>query len=159
MASQAESNRAVARLEMERLHKGMVVELERRFAPVPTDISEGEMIMPEIDEDPEVAEAISLLQNTVESIRDLKVEIEEREQAIRSRDGSIQQLENDKAQLLQERTSLESQLESARHRLNEASATISRQDAQIRQIVEAIRTSFAPASAAELPEQMRAERG
>lgn len=159
MASQADSNRAIARLEMERLHKGMVVELERRLAPVNAEGLDDDLPMSESDEDPEVAEAISLLQSTVEAIRDLKIEIEERDQTIRSRDATVAQLESEKAQLQQERASLESQLEASRNRIQEHTSTIARQDGQIRQIVEAIRTSFAPNSPVDQPDQMRVDHG
>ena len=131
MASKAEASSAIARLRLEQLHHGMVVELERHMVP---DQDAENAVVPvdsEVEDYPEVLEAVRLVTQTRETIKHLKSDLEKRDQTINERAELIAHLEAENGRLTRDIVTLRAQLDADQRRLEEAESQISVQEEEL----------------------------
>lgn len=115
MALQGDAQRILARKELDKLHRGMVVELDRRLVQSAAASQVNEEGLSSSVEQP-VSEAIDIVQRTVHALALLRESAENKEKVINDHLLIIRSLEDDKQAGLVERSRLQEELEAERQR-------------------------------------------
>jgi chromosome segregation ATPase len=122
MALQGDAQRILARKELDKLHRGMVVELDRRLVqPTSSSAHLGEEAVSSSVEQP-VSEAIDIVQRTVHALALLRESTEHKEKVINDHLIIIRALEDEKQAAFIDRTRLQEDLETERQRVAALSA-------------------------------------
>ena len=134
MALQGDAQRILARKELDKLHRGMVVELDRRLVqPTPSAPLLGEEALSSSVEQP-VSEAIDIVQRTVHALALLRESTEHKEKVINDHVAIIRALEDEKQAAFQDRGRLQDDLENERQRVMALSADRDELEAKVKSL-------------------------
>lgn len=120
--------------EIERLHEGMVVELDRRFSPRSERASLASRVRNEPDVDAEVASTISVVRQVASLLADLQDTIRRQETMLLEQRQAIADLQHEKQGAYADLADAERTVKSESERAVRAEARVQSCEAQIRRL-------------------------
>jgi len=135
MANVLEARRLAARQDLEKLHQGLVVDLDRRFSR-PEEAKPDRPAASRGDVDSEVATTISVIQQAAAALAELQETIRSHEEALYDQRQTIAELQHTKTSAYQELAAAERILKSERERADRAESRAQNLEAQTHQLDE-----------------------